>query len=348
MKLILALLLGVAAVNLVTAQTLDTGILGLITDPSGAVIAGASVTVTNTGTGVRRVAPTAPDGKYDIRSLVPGQYTIEVTSLGFRPARASNLSIQINQQARLDFSMQVGEVAEAVEVNSTSPLQTENATLGEVVGSERIVNLPLNGRSFTQLAALTPGVRVADPNLFSASTDGSRIIANGTRQAWLQVNLDGITIVNNRSNYINLYPSVDALQEFKVQTGNYSAEYGGNAGANVNMQLRSGTNRFHGSVFEFFRHDKLDARNLFRPAPFSKDLLRRNQFGAVFSGPIRHDKTFFMIDFEGVRSSRESAGSNIVMTEAQRRGDFSAYPGVIRDPFNNQPFPNNVIPVSRL
>ena len=349
MKRILALFLGVTAFTFLNAQTLDTGILGLITDPSGAVIAGASVTVTNTGTGIKRLAATAPDGKYEIRYLVPGQYTVDVVSPGFRPARASNLSIQINQQARLDFSMQVGEVAEVVEVNATSSLlQTENATLGEVVGSERIVNLPLNGRSFTQLAALTPGVRVADPNLFSASTDGSRIIANGTRQAWLQVNLDGITIVNNRSNYINLYPSVDALQEFKVQTGNYSAEYGGNAGANVNMQLRSGTNRFHGSIFEFFRHDKLDARNLFRPAPFSKDLLRRNQFGAVFSGPIRRDKTFFMVDFEGVRSSRESAGSNIVMTEAQRRGDFSTYTGVIRDPFNNQPFPNNVIPVNRL
>ena len=173
MKLILALFFGVVAFNLLNAQTLDTGILGLITDPSGAVIAGASVTVTNTGTGVRRVAATAPDGKYEIRYLVPGQYTVEVTSPGFRPARASNLSIQINQQARLDFSMQVGEVAEAVEVNATSPLlQTENATLGEVVGSERIVNLPLNGRTFTQLAALTPGVRVADPNLFSTSTDG--------------------------------------------------------------------------------------------------------------------------------------------------------------------------------
>ena len=126
-------------------------------------------------------------------------------------------------------------------------------------------------------------------------------------------------MVNNRSNYINLYPSIDALQEFKVQTGNYSAEYGGNAGANVNLQLRSGTNQFHGSVFEFLRNDNLDARGYFRPAPFSKDLLRRNQFGAVFTGPIRRDKTFFMLDYEGVRSSRESAGTNIVMTPAQRR-----------------------------
>ncbi|MCC6586507.1 MAG: TonB-dependent receptor [Bryobacterales bacterium] len=335
---------------ILSSQTIDTGVLGLVTDPTGAVIANASITVTNTATGVRRPATTGADGKYEIRYLVPGDYMVEVSAPGFRPARASNLTIQLNQQARIDVSMQVGEVAEAVEVNATTPLlQTENATLGEVVGGERIVNLPLNGRNFTQLAALTPGVRVQDPNLFSASTDGSRIIANGTRAAWLQVNLDGITMVNNRSNYINLYPSVDALQEFKVQTGNYSAEYGGNAGANVNLQLRSGTNQFHMSAFEFFRHDKLDARNLFRPAPFAKDLLRRNQFGIVFSGPIRRDKTFFMVDYEGVRSSRESAGTNIVMTQAQRQGDFSAYSGVIRDPLNNNnPFSGNIIPASRL
>lgn len=345
----LLLLFAAAAFLLLSAQSIDTGILGLITDPSGAVVAGANVTITNTGTGVKRPVTSASDGKYEIRYLVPGEYTVEVTAPGFRPARASAIAIQINQQARIDFSLQVGEVAEAVEVKATSPLlQTENATLGEVVGGERIVNLPLNGRTFTQLAALTPGVRVSDPNLFSASTDGSRIIANGTRQAWLQVNLDGVTIVNNRSNYINLYPSVDALQEFKVQTGNYSAEYGGNAGANVNMQLRSGTNQFHGSAFEFFRNDKLDARNLFRPAPFPKDLLRRNQYGIVLSGPIRRDKTFFMVDYEGVRSSRETAGTNIVMTAAQRTGDFSAYSGVIRDPSSNQPFPGNIIPASRV
>jgi len=339
-----------AALSLLPAQTIDTSVLGVVTDPSGAVIAGASVSVTNNATGVKRPATTGADGQYEMRYLAPGEYTVEVTAAGFRTARASNVVIQLNQQARIDFSMKVGEVTEAVEVTAATPLlQTENATLGEVVGGERIVNLPLNGRNFTQLAALTPGVRVQDPNLFSASTDGSRIIANGTRAAWLQVNLDGVTMVNNRSNYINLYPSVDALQEFKVQTGNYSAEYGGNAGANVNLQLRSGTNQFHMSAFEFFRHDKLDARNLFRPAPFAKDLLRRNQFGVVFSGPIRRDKTFFMVDYEGVRSSRESAGTNIVMTAAQRQGDFSSYSGVIRDPVNNNtPFAGNVIPRNRL
>lgn len=339
-----------AAFAVLSAQTIDTSVLGVVTDPSGAVIAGASVSVTSNATGVKRPATTGADGQYEVRYLVPGEYTVEVTATGFRAARAANVVIQLNQQARIDFSMKVGEVTEAVEVTAATPLlQTENATLGEVVGGERIVNLPLNGRNFTQLAALTPGVRVQDPNLFSASTDGSRIIANGTRAAWLQVNLDGVTMVNNRSNYINLYPSVDALQEFKVQTGNYSAEYGGNAGANVNLQLRSGTNQFHMSAFEFFRNDKLDARNLFRPAPFAKDLLRRNQFGVVFSGPVRRDKTFFMVDYEGVRSSRESAGTNIVMTAAQREGDFSAYTGVIRDPLNNNtPFAGNVIPGNRV
>ena len=234
-------------------------------------------------------------------------------------------------------------------MTAASPLlQTENATLGEVVARERIVNLPLNGRSFTQLAALTPGVRVTEANLFTTSTGGSRIVANGAREAWLQVNVNGITMVNNRSNYINLYPSIEALQEFKVQSGNYSAEYGGNAGPNVNLQIRSGANRFHGTLFEFFRNDNLDARGYFRPPQFPKDVLQRNNFGGVFSGPIRRDRTFFLVNYEGTRASRESASTNIVFTPEQRQGNFSSFTGVIRDPLNNQPFPNNILPANRV
>jgi outer membrane receptor protein involved in Fe transport len=333
----------------VYAQTLDTGILGTITDPSGAVVANATVSINQTATGVKRTTSSAADGKYEVRYLIPGEYSVEVQASGFRTARASSIVIQINQQARLDFSLQVGDVQQALEVNTTAPLlQTENATLGEVVAQERIVNLPLNGRTFTQLAALTPGVRISEANLFSTSTGGSRIVANGARDAWEQVNLDGITMVNNRSNYINLYPSIEAVQEFKVQSGNYSAEYGGNAGPNVNVQLRSGTNQLHGTLFEFLRNDHLDARSYFRPEPFPKDMLRRNQFGVVASGPIRRDRTFFMVDYEAARSSKESASTNIVFTPAQRQGDFSAFTGVIRDPLGNQPFPNNVIPQTRL
>jgi hypothetical protein len=330
-------------------QTLDTGILGNIADPSGAVIGGAAVAITRTATGVRRETQSAADGKYEIRYLVPGEYSVEVRAQGFRAARASTVQVQINQQVRLDFTLQVGELQETVEVSAAAPLlNTETATLGEVVAGERIVNLPLNGRTFTQLAALTPGVRVSEANLFSTSTGGSRIVANGARDAWEQVNMDGVTIVNNRSNYINLYPSIDALAEFKVQSGNYSAEYGGNAGPNVNLQLRSGTNQFHCSVFEFLRNDKLDARGYFRPEPFPKDVLRRNQFGAVVSGPIRRDKTFFMVDYEAARASRESPGTSIVFTPAQRQGNFSGTSTIILDPLNNQPFPNNLIPTTRL
>ncbi len=325
------------------------GILGVVTDPDGAVIAGAAVTINNPATGVTRTVNTAADGKYEVRYLVPGQYTVEARASGFRPQRTNNVTIQLNQQARIDFAMQIGEVQQTVEISSSAPLlQTENATLGEVVSTERIVNLPLNGRSFVQLSVLTPGVRVTEPSQFTSSTNGSRIIANGARDSWMQVNIDGITMVNNRSNYVTLYPIIDALQEFKVQSGNYTAEYGGNAGANVNLQVRSGTNKFHGSVYEFLRNNALDARSYFRPAPFAKDILRRNQFGTVVSGPIRKEKTFFLLGYEGIRSTQESAASNIVLTAAQRAGDFSASPSPVIDPLSGTPFPGNIIPTARL
>ena len=330
------------------AQTLDTGILGAVTDPATAVVAGASITITNKATGLARTIKTTAEGLYEARYLVPGEYTVEAQAAGFRTERAG-VVLEINHQARVNFVMQIGDVQQTVEITAAAPLlQTENATLGEVVGSERIVNLPLNGRSFVQLSVLTPGVRVYEPSQFTASTDGSRIIANGARDAWMQVNIDGITMVNNRSNFVSLYPAIDALQEFKVQTGNYSAEYGGNAGANTNLQLRSGTNQLHGSVWEFLRNDKLDARGYFRPAPFSKDVLRRNQFGTVVSGPIRRDKTFFMLGYEGVRSTSESAATSIVLTPAQRAGNFSGSAAPVIDPFTGSPFPGNVIPQSRI
>jgi len=330
------------------AQTLDTGIVGTVSDPAGASVAAANVTISNKATGVTRAVKTAADGKYDVRYLVPGEYTVEVQAPGFRTGRRTGVVVQINQQARIDFQLQIGEVQETVEITAAAPLlQTENATLGEVVAAERIVNLPLNGRSFVQLAVLTPGVRVYEPSLYTASTDGSRIVANGARDSWMQLNIDGITLVNNRSNYVTLFPVLDALQEFKVQSGNYSAEYGGNAGANTNLQLRSGTNRFHGSLWEFLRNDKLDARGYFRPEPFPKDILRRNQFGGVFSGPIRKDKTFFLASYEGQRAVSESAATDIVLTQQQRAGNFAGSAPVI-DPLSGTQFPGNIIPQNRL
>jgi outer membrane receptor protein involved in Fe transport len=334
---------------LMSGQTIDTGIVGTVSDPAGGVITGANVRITNSQTGIARTVTSGPSGLFEVRYLVPGEYSVDVQSPGFRSERRTGILIQLGQQARVEFTLQVGDVQQTVEVSASAPLlQTENATLGEVVTHERIVNLPLNGRSFTQLAALTPGVRVADPSQFTASTDGSRIIANGARDIWMQVNLDGVTLVNNRSNYVTLYPSIDALQEFRVQSGNYSAEYGGNAGANINLQLRSGTNQWHGSAFEFLRNNAFDARGYFRPSPLPQDVLRRNQFGAVVSGPIWRDKTFFMAGYEAVRSSRESAGTSIVLSQAERAGNFSASATPIIDPLSGNPFPGNMIPGSRL
>ncbi|HLJ18036.1 MAG TPA: TonB-dependent receptor [Bryobacteraceae bacterium] len=337
------LLLGWALGSL-CAQTIDTGILGEVKDPSGAAIVAATVTIRQPATGVVRTITTDNGGHYEVRYLLPGEYTVEAKAQGFRAARESGVLIQIGQQARIDFAMQVGDIVETVEVSSSAPLlQTENSTLGEVVAPERIVDLPLNGRNFAQLAVLTPGVRVVAEN--SVRTD---IIANGARDINMQVSMDGITAVNNRHNFVVFYPSIDAIQEFKVQSGNYSAEYGGNAGANVNVQLRSGTNQFHGTAYDFLRNDALDARGYFRPAPLPKDLLRRNQFGGVLSGPIRRDKTFFLITYEGQRQLQQSGQTNIVPTAAQRSGDFSASSKAVIDPLAGAPFPGNIIPASRV
>ena len=330
------------------AQTADTAILGRVTDSTGSVVPKATVTVREASTGVSRSAITGNEGNFEVRYLVPGTYTVEVGANGFRSERRTGVSIQIGQQARLDFTMQLGTVQQTLEVTSSAPLlQTENATLGSVVGTERTVDLPLNGRQFDDLAILTPGVVVADTDLHSSSTAGSLISANGQRPIWDQVNVDGVTMVNNRHAYVNIYPSVDAIEEFKVQTGNFSAEYGVGAGANTNIQIKSGTNEFHGDFYEFLRNQSLDARNFFVPAPRPKNILKQNQFGATFGGPIVHSKTFFFTSYEGLRSIAEAPSTTVVLTQAQRNGDFTGF-GTIIDPLNGNPFPGNIIPSSRL
>lgn len=345
MRTFLKNLTGVVVFGLtpVYAQTLDTAVLGTVADPAGAVVAGASVTISQSATGYTRTIQTGGEGTYEVRYLLPGDYTVEVKASGFRGERRSGVVVQTGQQARINFSLQLGQLVESVEVVAEAPLmQTENAALGEVITQERIINLPLNGRRFLDLAALTPGVTLR------TSAQYSILKANGTRDTTMNLTFDGVSATTNRWAFVAMFPSLDAIQEFKVQTGNYTAEYGGNAGANVNVQLRSGTNRLHGSLYEFLRNDKLDARNFFRPQPLSKDSLRRNQFGAVVSGPVIKDRTFFMVGWESQRDVRESAGTNITLTPEMRRGDFSAVSTRIIDPLSGNSFPNNIIPMNRL
>jgi hypothetical protein len=329
--------------GLAHSQTLDTAILGTVADPSGAVVVDASVTIIHPATGFNRTVVTSAEGAYEVRYLLPGEYTVEVKASGFRSERRTGIVLQIGQQARISFALQLGQLVDTVEVVADTPLmQTENAALGEVVSQERIINLPLNGRRFLDLAALTPGVTVRTSAQFSI------LKANGTRDTTMALSFDGVSATTNRWAFVAMFPSLDAIQEFKVQTGNYTAEHGGNAGANVNVQLRSGTNDLHGSLYEFLRNDKLDARNFFRPKQLSKDALRRNQFGAVVSGPLMRDKTFYMAGWESQRDIRESAGTNITLTPEQRQGDFSALATRLTDPLSGDPFPGNLIPMTRL
>ena len=345
---IITFVFAAAGMSILNAQTADTAILGRVADTSGSFIPKASVTIVERSTGISRRTTTGNEGTFEVRYLVPGEYSVEVSGPGFRSERRTGVTIQIGQQARLDFTLEVGAIQQTLEVQAAaSLLQTENATLGSVVGTERTVDLPLNGRQFDDLAVLTPGVVVSDVDLHSSSTAGALVSANGQRPIWGQVNVDGVTMVNNRHAYVNIFPSVDAIEEFKVQTGNFSAEYGVGAGANTNIQIKSGTNEYHGDAFEFFRNYDLDARNFFVPAPRPKNILKQNQFGATFGGPVVHNKTFFFTSYEGLRSIAESPSTTVVLTAAQRIGNFSGFSPIV-DPLNGTPFPGNIIPTNRL
>ena len=230
------------------------------------------------------------------------------------------MALRVGQMARLNFTLQVGAVGEVVDVEAQGLLlETQSGVTGNVVGAEALVNLPLSGRNFTTLGNLTAGVVAS----------GTQFRASGARGMYQQVSFDGVSALNNRGNNLFMYPSVDAVEEFKVQATNYTAEYGGHAGANVQLQLKSGTNSFHGAVFDYTRNDAMDARNFFAPAPSPKPELDRHQFGGVIGGPVRRNRTFFMGSYEGTRETRESVAQTNVLTEAMRRGDFSGVAGIV-------------------
>jgi hypothetical protein len=342
---VLALLL--VPSSFIAAQTVDTSILGSVLDPQGSVVPDATVVIRADATGQEKTVKTTGDGQYRVQYLVPGIYTVTVNASGFAPAIRTGVQLALSQQIHLDVSLTLGTTQQSVEVTAgAAQLQTENATLGTTVDTNRTVNLPLNGRKFNDLAVLTPGVRVSNPDNHSSSTAGSTIASNSGRGDWGAVQVDGIAMTNTRSAYVNSYPSVDAIEEFRVQTGNFSAEYGFSAGTNINVQLRSGTNQFHGSGFEFIRNDAVDARNYFRVAPLRKNILRQNQFGATIGGPIRRNKTFFFFSYEGLRSTAETPSLQFVLTPQQRAGDFSAYTGTLRNPFTGGTYANKQVPVN--
>jgi hypothetical protein len=339
-------------------------ITGLVTDTSGGVLVGAAVTVTNPQTSFTRTETTNGSGLYSFPNLLPGLYDVRVATQGFQSVIRNGVELQVEQVARLDFQLQVGGVAEAVEVTGGAPLlNTEDATIGTVIENQRIVDLPLNGRNFLQLVGLSSNVSTGfgSGGQSSSRLGGDRstqqISISGNRREWTNFSLDGMSNTEVDFNTYLILPSIDALQEFKVQTGVYSAEFGREVGQ-VNVSTKSGTNDYHGTLFEFLRNNALDAR----PFGFTKSVpisspFKWNQFGFTLGGPIQipklfngKNRLFFMANYEGFRLRNQTQGVYNVPSVAMRGGDFSQIlPGTIISDFsNNQPFENNRIPTTRL
>jgi hypothetical protein len=364
------------------AQTLGT-VTGEVKDASGAAVVGAAITVRNLATNGIRNAVTNEDGVYNIPALVPGTYDAKAERSGFKVATRTSFELQVQQVARVDFSLEVGQVSETVEVKGALPLlATEDATVGTVIEQKRITDLPLNGRNFFSLVALSPNVTYGFAQAAQAAgrQGGSRsnltISLAGARSAWSNYTLDGITNTDINFNLYIMLPSVEALQEFKVQTGIYPAEFGRGAGQ-INVSTKGGSNAYHGALFEFIRNDKLDARPYFFKDPESptqtaplKAPYRQNQYGGTLSGPVRipklfngRDRLFFMANFEGFKSRTTSTNFFTSMTPAMRNGDLSVVTTALQDPntrvrtpnatgtgftITSSPFPGNQIPASRI
>ncbi|HXH06559.1 MAG TPA: TonB-dependent receptor [Vicinamibacterales bacterium] len=342
----------------VAGRAQSTGaIAGLATDESGAVLPGVAVEVTNQATGLVRATVTGADGLYTVPLLPPGRYVVRAVLDGFRTLVREGIVVSVNDTARVDLRLQVGTIGESVVVTAEAPLvETSHATLGIVIDERQIADLPLNGRNFTQLGPLIPGVVAppaalggqagdATPGGFGAVTAGFNV--NGMRNQSNNFLLDGASNNDTFNTGFVLRPPPDAIQEFKILTHSYNAEYGRNAGSVVDVVTKSGTNELHGSLWEFNRDDRFEARNFFAPPDQPKPVLEQHQFGATLGGPILRNRLFAFGYYEGYRNRRGTTTVVTVPTAAQRAGDFSGGP-VIRDPLTRQPFPGNAIPPQRI
>lgn len=330
------------------ARAQDAALSGTVQDATGAVLPGVSVTLTSKAQGTVRQQVTNEAGVYQFTFLPAGGYDIEISLVGFRTLR-KELTLAVAQNSRLDFKLEVGEITDNVTVMATSEaVNTGSSELGTVVDNVRVVEMPLNGRTFYSLATLVPGV--VPPRQGSSNAHRGGFNVAGSDETSNNFSLNGFENNDNATMAPLMRPSVDAIQEFTILTGVYPAQYGYGDGGQVIVTTKSGTNSFHGSVFEFIRNSAvLTARNFFQP-PGPLPSFKRNQFGATLGGPIRKDKTFFFYTYEGFRDGSSVTSRETVPTVAMKNGDFSALlPGrIIQDPNTRQPFPGNIVPRSRL
>ncbi|MCX6597644.1 MAG: carboxypeptidase-like regulatory domain-containing protein, partial [Acidobacteria bacterium] len=298
------------------------------------------LTVVNQDTQLTREAVSGEDGTFNVPLLPPGRYNIRVEKAGFKPINQQNVTLEVNQVARLDFALEVGNVTETIEIKDTPALlDSDTSSIGQVIENRQITELPLNGRNFVQLATLSPGVSGVGYNATGTIMSGSRpddsrpgseLFANGNREGSNNFLLDGVDNNDRLTLSITLRPSVEGVQEFKIQTSMFSAEQGRSPGATVNVISKSGTNQLHGSAYNFLRNSNLDARDYFAPVGQAKPAFRQNQFGASLGGPAIKNKLFYFGNYEGYRRRRTDAQLVSVPTAAMKAGDFSA----VRDIFD--------------
>jgi hypothetical protein len=338
----------ILAIGALFSQTPTGTVAGSVNDASGARIPGATVRLINVATKDTRTTTSSASGDYLFPSVPTGNYVLEAESQGFKTERRSGLKLDVNQNARVDFTLQLGQTTEVMQVTSDAPLvDTRDVQLGGTVDTQRVQDLPLNGRNVYDLTALMPGVTNVSTSL-TGNNDANNMNVNGNRARDNNFFLDGAANNSLFRNGGNQAPNPDAVEEFHLITSNFDAEYGRLPGSVMNVVTRSGTNALHGTLFDFMRNDAVNARNFFQS---SVTPLHWNQFGGTVGGPIRHDKTFFFASYQGFRDrTSRYLNSIVVPSAAERTGDFSALAAAKRpnDPLTGQPFPNGIIPAGRL
>ncbi len=364
------------------AQAGSGTISGSVADTSGALVPGASVIASNEATGFKRQSAVGSTGEFSLVGLQPGEYTVTVEMQGFKRFSTKDLKLEVDQNIRLEVKLEVGNVSEVVEVTGQAALlSTEQSSTGSVVDRQKIIDFPLNGRNFVQLGLLLPGVNTGD----DGGSSGGGISISGMRPEQNSFLLDGTVNSDQYQNALVIRPSVDAIEEFKIQTSSYSAEFGKGAGGQINVVTRSGSNQYHGALFEFNRNNAFQARNMFDRNPafrtgdgrFKAPPFNQNQFGFTLGGPVTvpgyrgKDRTFFFVNYEGLRLRRGNTTLTSVPTPTMKSGDFSSLLGagqgtdalgrtVLRNAvydaltsrtagnvYVRDVFPGNIVPVSR-
>ena len=342
-----------------SAQFETASVLGYVRDSSGAALGGSNVTLTNQETGITQTAKSKADGNYMFVSVAPGPYKVTTETTGFDKSETPTFQLTTNARQRIDVALKAGSVNETVTVSSAATLlETETSSRGEVIGTREIENLPLNGRSYADLALLAPGVRKSVLENQSNTSREASFNINGQRSAFNNFLLDGLdnnTYGTSNQGFANenIPPSPDAVDEFRIETDNYSAEYGRASGGVINATVRRGTNEFHGRAWDYIRNTSLNAVGPFSPSGGIKPVLIRNQFGGTFGGPILHDKAFFFADYEGLKEIDKSYTTATIPSASQRAGIFttmnatgSLVPIPIRNPLTGAIYADGIIPQS--